>query len=550
VAARLYLAWLGDRVYRAFLVLSILYAIGLIVSRACGFVTGWFAPISLVVVPAGAIVLGLLLARRPRTLDAARQVDRASGEKDLFLTLTLLNDSEGEYKPLVARSAEAKADKVKPKHVVPFQWERRTVRSGLAFAALAAAVLWLPQFDPFGKVQAAQESESQLRKLLDSKKASEVRIAQLKKESDSEESEESKEVKAAIEALKATLQKVRPQQTKKNSDMLGENQKVIAGMWNRINAEKLKDLLSKSAQAQQFGGKDQEKLEKWTKELQEGSSAGLTKELNEMQDELKMLSQTKDAVKKSEIEQKLRKKLKELEELSKDRVNSKPLSAALERAKKALDASKMDGLDTEGLEAVSKALELTKLELKEIAQSAKDLEALEESLKVIQMAKKLNDAEKLDGEVGSEAMGIEDYEELYAELMAQMRGQGEGEGDGEGEGEGEGGGPLGGEGFGEGGAAPEDETTKTGFKAEQSKSAVTAGKILLSLKSKGVSDSGDVKRDYSKLVRDVKKGVSEAIEHEQIPPGYHDSIKSYFDTLDKNKAAPADAPSQAPDAPE
>jgi len=152
VAARLYLAWLGDRVYRAFLVLCAVYALGLIVSRACGFVTGWFAPISLVVIPVGAVLVGLLLARRPRTLDAARQVDRASGEKDLFLTLALLNDSEGEYKPLVARSAEAKAGSVKPRAVVPFDWERRTVRSAFAFVALAAAVIWLPQFDPFGKV--------------------------------------------------------------------------------------------------------------------------------------------------------------------------------------------------------------------------------------------------------------------------------------------------------------------------------------------------------------------------------------------------------------
>ena len=32
----------------------------------------------------------------------------------------------------------------------------------------------------------------------------------------------------------------------------------------------------------------------------------------------------------------------------------------------------------------------------------------------------------------------------------------------------------------------------------------------------------------------VKQGVSEAILLEQIPPGYHDSIQRYFDTIDQS----------------
>ena len=44
---------------------------------------------------------------------------------------------------------------------------------------------------------------------------------------------------------------------------------------------------------------------------------------------------------------------------------------------------------------------------------------------------------------------------------------------------------LGGEGMGSGGKAPEDDSITTDFKTEQSKSAVTAGKVLLSVKTKG-----------------------------------------------------------------
>jgi hypothetical protein len=192
---------------------------------------------------------------------------------------------------------------------------------------------------------------------------------------------------------------------------------------------------------------------------------------------------------------------------------------------KQLETAKMEGLDKESVEAAERSLDLTKLELKEIAQSAKDLKALEEALKVVQMAKQLNDQEKLDGEQADGAQTIEEYAEFYAQLLAQlgMNEAGEEEGD-----------DTGGEGMGGGGVAPEDDSVETDFKTEQSKSAVTAGKVLLSVKTKGLSDKGDAKKEYRSAIQKVKQGYSEAILQEQIPPGYHEGIKSYFDNLDKN----------------
>ena len=109
-------------------------------------------------------------------------------------------------------------------------------------------------------------------------------------------------------------------------------------------------------------------------------------------------------------------------------------------------------------------------------------------------------------------------------MMAES-GMGEGEGEGNGEG-------TGGRGMGQGGKVDEDDSVDTGFKAERSKSQITAGKVLLSLKSKGISDSGDAKKNYLSAINRVKQGVSEAIETEQVPPGYHDGIKNYFDKID------------------
>jgi hypothetical protein len=328
---------------------------------------------------------------------------------------------------------------------------------------------------------------------------------------------------------------MQPREREGNSKELNAQQKILGDKWRKLSAEKLKDLLSQNVQGQQFGSIDKDKLEKWTKELQEGSTKSLQKELEQLKDELQQLSKTEDPVKKAELEQQIKKRMKDLSSFASDKVNSKPLTAALQRAMKQMEMSKMEGLDSqEAREAAEKSLDLAKIELKELAQSAKDLKALEEALKVISQAKQLNEKEKLDGEQaeGEGIDSIEAYAEYYAELMAALGlapGQGEDGGDGEGD-------DTGGQGMGNGGKAPEDDSVVTGFKTEHSKSAITAGKILLSVKSKGLSDRGDAKKEYRAAIEKVKQGYTEAVLQEQVPPGYHEGIKKYFDNIDKSDA--------------
>ncbi len=110
---------------------------------------------------------------------------------------------------------------------------------------------------------------------------------------------------------------------------------------------------------------------------------------------------------------------------------------------------------------------------------------------------------------------LEDYQDYYERLMAGMEGEG-----------------TGGEGQGRGDIVDENDDQDSSFVNEKSKAKVMPGKVLLTLKDKGLSDRGDAKQEYRESMRKVKQGVSEAIVKEQIPPGYLDGIKSYFDTLD------------------
>ena len=89
------------------------------------------------------------------------------------------------------------------------------------------------------------------------------------------------------------------------------------------------------------------------------------------------------------------------------------------------------------------------------------------------------------------------------------------------------------EGDGDGSTRDENNDSKSKFKTEMSKSHITKGKVLLTLKTKGMGEHVDVKEQYRAAVRDVKSGISEAILQEEIPPGYHEGIKGYFETLDE-----------------
>ncbi len=61
--------------------------------------------------------------------------------------------------------------------------------------------------------------------------------------------------------------------------------------------------------------------------------------------------------------------------------------------------------------------------------------------------------------------------------------------------------------------------------------------MLLTLKTKGMGDPAEVKEQYRAAVRDVKQNLSEAILREEIPPGYHEGIKGYFDSIEETPAA-------------
>jgi hypothetical protein len=506
--------------------------------------------LTLAAVPAAvavALLVATAFARRPDRADAARAADEAAGTKDLFLTLTRLAESpqaDGSYAPLVLRDAETAAARVNVRQAVPVPLERPLGWAASGLAVVLAAALLVPRFDPFGSAAAAQVIAKQQKELKALDKATQERKVELRKKNP--EADLSEDIEQSVEQLKQALKQMKPGKKPENQKALSDRQTDLGQKWRKISAESLKDLFNNRSSDQEFGSAaDGEELKKWAKELQEGSAESLRKEIDALKQDLQKLAKTTDPVERQETLRKVEERLKKMEKFAKETANSKPLAAALRRAQQQLDAARKAGLgkdgekqqlSTEALESMKESLELSKMELQEIAQSARDLKELEKALQTAQMAKMANQNGELDGQECEDCVSMEDYQEFYKDLLAQM---GLTEGDG-----------LGGEGMGKGDIAPEDESSKTGFKTEKSKSAVTAGKVLLSMQTKGLSDTGEAEQNYAGQVQAIKQGVSEAILQEQVPPGYHEEIKKYFDALKPaegaGEAEPASEPGEQP----
>lgn len=393
VGRRCRTASLGVRVYVAFIIFAAVYFILLMISRLLGLFPGWFTPLTLLVVPGCAAALGLVLYHKPDMAEVARVVDMKTGTDDLFLTTVMIENSAGEYKPLVLQKAEEKAGTIQPENIVTYRWAPRMKMMVLVAAILLAGVFFVPRLDPFGKEEVRQRAARQKERIKDAKKATKQRLAVLKKS----KAPHSKEVKKALEELKKTINRMKPEEKKTNSDKLKLTQKELGKLWRKTSQEKLKDSLSGAQDDQNFGKGDSEKLSEWKQELREGSAASAKEELARLQRLARELENTSDPYEREKLREQIRKDLEDLARLAREVLKSKPLSSSLARAREQLDMSALKGLSKEALEAMRESMKLAQEELERLAQAARDLKSLEEALKMLQLAKKLNNLKGIDG---------------------------------------------------------------------------------------------------------------------------------------------------------
>ena len=473
--------------------------------------------------------------RRVGHTAAARAIDQHAQTNDLFLTLATLSSSAGEYQPLVAQSAAQVAARIVPASVVPYKVERPLGIQAGVLCILALLVWLLPTLDPFGNVEAATKVEKSKKDIELVRKAVKTREEKLAQEVKTATERDAK-LHEQVKELMASLRQMRPLEKKSNSKVLQDHRGSLNDMWKNVSSEELREMLSQSISDQQFGGQRTQKMNEWLKQLQQGNSEMLQQQLDEAKETMEAMLEAKTPEDRQKLASQLRRQLQDMKKFSSEKASSPELENALNQALKALEAlaaKKQSGeamseaeqqMAQEAAEALRESLELSKTELQELARSAKEMKQLEEALKTLQQAEKLNQDGQLDGEQCEGCNSLAAYAEKYKQMMAGMGQGGEAERDTPGAMQGE------------------DDSDPEGYKDERTKTQIQAGKVLLSIKTKEAAtekdfDPEDLKK-YESTVSEIKSGVQAAIENEQIPPGYVDGIKSYFDNLDSADSTP------------
>lgn len=529
VAQRQRLSLLGSRFHRFLLWSAAAYLLVLLISRLLGVIPAWFTPVTQVIVPGVALLLALVFAPRTHPDDAARCLDTHLKTKDLFLVASSLDHSLGQYQPVVLAQAEQRATGVSPAHVVRFQWQRPFLQEFGALAAISLAVWLLPQLDPFGREKARQQQTQQEQRLVESRKATAVRTALLEKKTEGEHTEQ---IKAVVEELKKTFQQAQPSDKAGTLAKLNEEQKDLGQLWKQLGEDKLKNALQRAVANQDFGMSDPDKARQMKSDLQKGDATSAMKEISELKAMADKLAQAKDPVAREKMRQELANRLQDLRETLAQQMGSQPMDAAMQRAMEQLQMANQKGLTDEALKGLSESLHLTAEELKQLAQAAKDLQNVEDALKAVQSAKRLHGEKPLDGKQCKPGGDMSDYAAQFDAMYAEGKGgQGNGlsdmPGDGLGGGQGVGKRPYG------------DDNQKTTFHDERSDSKLQPGKMLLEWKTKELGEKGQAREEFLRAISDVRQQASEAVLQEQIPPGYHSAIKSYFNTLSDDLPKPA-----------
>ena len=510
----------------------------------------------LVGLPGVAAILTWLLTRRVEASVAARVVDRHARTDDLFLTFATLSSSAGNYQPLVLQSATQAANSIQPEQVVPFRPNRPVGLQAMLLTTFALLLWFVPTLDPLGRVEAATRVDREKERLRQSVESIRRREQQVSRKLQQAE-QRSQEINKKTEEMLAALRKMKPAEKRPNSEVLREQQQSLNQLWNSVSSESIREMLAKTGLEMQ-SGEQSRKMNEWLRDLQNGNSENLQKELKKAQDSMQAMLNAKSSEERSKAASELRKQLQDLKKFSSKKAVSKELEQSLDQALKALEAlaqkqqsgsqkgdgSKSESKDGESSEdpsseelaqqarqALQESLELAQKELQDIARSAEDIRKVEEALKTLPQAEKLNQQGQMDGE---QCEGCQSIAEYAARLKRMQQG-----------GEGEGG--VG----GSGGMMAEDNSDPEGYKDERTRGQITAGKLLLSIRTREAATEKDFDpeelRKYKNSVSEIRSGVQAAIETEEIPPGYVDGIKQYFDTLETGESTRT--PTEAPDSP-
>lgn len=514
----------------SFVACAATYASALLVTRLTGLVPDLFTPATvaipaLVALALATTVIGLRRATAPVAI--ARLVDQRLSTNDLFLTAQAIDGSAGDYQALVLARAVTRAAATNAAAIQPLSpWRHSGVAAAIT-GVLVMGVITLPQLDPFGREAERARVTKREHQLQLAQQAAKARIETLAQAHT--DLPTSAAVAQQLAKLVATFDQLKTGNTAANNQQLSAVQKELGkALMQAREQQQFNANVDQESDLQRLGAGNFNKSDTLRQELAKGESSAAQKQLDQLKELTERLATSSDPAQQQQLRAEIKQRLDQLNDsLGKQ---GKQANHALSQALDQLAQSGNPGTNKAALNALTDSLDLAKAELSAMAQGTRDVEQLKEALQAMQMARKLNELGDLsasgnEGGTNPGKQSLADYKKLYAQLLKQ-RGQGEEDGP-----PGSGGmGPN--PGRGDGGKAKENNDATTLFEPQRSRTQLTAGQTLMQWKTSGPSEKGVAREDYQRSLTEVRQGVSEALLHEQLPPGYQEAVKKYFDTLD------------------
>jgi hypothetical protein len=145
------------------------------------------------------------------------------------------------------------------------------------------------------------------------------------------------------------------------------------------------------------------------------------------------------------------------------------------------------------------------------------MQQLEQAMQAAQNAQQCNAQGMGKPGEGQSPSTLDEYATMYQQMLQAQGGGGAGMGMG-----------MQGPGTGEGGKAPEKPDEQMSSQATRVNSDFRPRDIIASWKTEGEAERGEQTKDYEHTIPTRPQEVSEAILREQIPAGYHQGIRDFF----------------------
>ena len=540
VNRRLHVTAMASRFYLFVLIATGLFIVVLAASRLLGFIpVAIWEPWMVAIAPAIAVLAALVFYRRPDETRAAHAVDKRMQTKDLFLTSGLIEKAAGEFGPLVRADAEKRAPLIRPEAVVPYDFAARSMHVLLAVGTLLLALLVPLELDPFGFKEEQKASQVAKNRLEDA-----VSKTREKKEllaNEQVDTKHSEKVEQILNDTGKNFRRMDKNDQAGNFRKLKVQKRVLDGQFKKAS-EKKKDLtqIASSAAFQRIGANIDTQMNKALQKLKQGEATDMKAEVDKVLKLAAKLAATKDPIENQKLQQQLAAQMQQLNDAM-SQAQSSQLADAMQQALQQMNMAQQAAqgqqsqLSQQAMQAMAQSLDLARMQMDQMAQSVNDLDALNQAMNAMNKAMSANSQNALDGSQCHGCNGMSDYVRLYNQLLAQGGGQGRPGQQGQGklnlpirQETGGKGGAFGGPGQGDGGVAPEDPSQATTFKDDKSPTHLKAGRILASLKIPELALPGEIKMDYKTALADLQRAIAEAIETEDVPPGYRETIEKYF----------------------